>query len=89
VLSGETTTNTKTTELKSLQAGIANELEMRQDELDLLLAEAKTLNDQMQSLASPFTTRLFCVGFAFPPNFTLSNSAPSSEGTIRRDQGSK
>jgi hypothetical protein len=54
VLSRMNFTDTKALELKSLQDGIANQLERRREELALLQAEAKTLNDRMQSLASSF-----------------------------------
>jgi DNA anti-recombination protein RmuC len=74
-LSGTNTTDTKAVELKSLQASIANQLERRREELALLQAEAKKLNDRMQSLASSF---FFSIGgvvvvLASPPRLTRAS----------------
>jgi hypothetical protein len=63
-LSGTDTSDNKAIEIKSLQANIANQLERRREELALLQAEAKTLNDRMQSLASSFLPWLVVVVLA-------------------------
>jgi hypothetical protein len=76
-LSGTDTTDTKATELKSLQDGIEHALQKRREVLALLQTESKALNDRMQALAgqdhSSFPThqiKRFCL-------YTVFSSGPS------------
>jgi hypothetical protein len=54
-LSGTDTTDTKDTELKSLQDGIEHALQKRREVLALLQTESKALTDRMQALAGQTT----------------------------------
>jgi hypothetical protein len=66
-LSAVDTTDTKAMELKSLQDKHANELHKRREDVELLRTDIKALNARMESLASPFTSVLFCCLFCFVP----------------------